>query len=373
MGLVVAVVGFFSSFPIVLAGLAAMSATPAQASSGLMAAAVSMGLTAIAISLWSKQPASVAWSTPGVAFLAVSAAPAGGFPEAVGAFVLAGALTVVAGLYRPLRQLAANVPPPLAHALLAGVLITICAQPFLALGTAPQTALPILLTWFVVARFSRLFAVPAAVLMALALTLWPAGVALPQDLLTKPELVMPNFSLASALGLALPLFIITMATQNSPGMTVLRGEGYPPQPAAFLSAVGVASILSAPFGAAQTCLAAITSSLCAGPDSHPDPALRYWSAIMAGVFYCAFGLFAGVIIALAEAAPPNAMETLAGIALIGVFANSASIALADVQSREAAAITFLFTASGVSILGISGAVWGLVAGGVVLVLASKKA
>ncbi len=373
MGLVVAVVGFFSSFPIVLAGLTAMSATPAQASSGLMAGALSMGLTAIVISLWSKQPASVAWSTPGVAFLAVSTAPAGGFPEAVGAFILAGALTVVAGLYRPLRQLAANVPVPLAHALLAGVLITICAQPFLALGTAPQTALPILLTWFIVARFSRLFAVPSAVLMALALTLWPAGVALPQELLTKPEFVVPAFSVASALGLALPLFIITMATQNSPGMAVLRSEDYPPKPAPFLTAVGISSIVTAPFGAVQTCLAAITSSLCAGPDSHPDPALRYWSAIMAGLFYCAFGLFAGVIIALATAAPPQTMEVLAGIALIGVFANSASIALSEASSREAAAITFLFTASGVSILGLSGAVWGLAIGGLVLLLTRKMA
>ncbi|WP_298680036.1 benzoate/H(+) symporter BenE family transporter [uncultured Lentibacter sp.] len=371
-GLVVAVVGFFSSFPIVLQGLAAMGASPAQASSGLMAAALSMGLTAIVISLVSRQPASVAWSTPGAAFLAVSVAPAGGFAEAVGAFLLAGALTVLAGLYRPLRQLAANVPLPLAHALLAGVLVHICAQPFLALATAPATAVPILLTWFLAGQLSRLFAVPAAVLMALALTLWPAGVPLREALLAAPVLTTPAFSLTSAFSLALPLFIITMATQNSPGMAVLRGEGYPPRPRGFLSAVGLASLASAPFGAPQTCLAAITSSLCAGPDSHPDPQKRYLSAVMAGLFYCAFGLFAALIIAVAAAAPPQTLEVLAGLALLGVFANSANLALTEPKAREAAAITFLTTASGVTLLGLSGAVWGLALGSIAYFVAHKR-
>lgn len=365
MGFVVAVVGFFSSFPIVIEALRAMSATEAEAASGLMAAALSMGLTGLLISLWSRQPSSVAWSTPGAAFLAVSIAPAGGLPEAIGAFILAGVLTVVSGLLKPLRNAAAAIPLPLAHAMLAGVLITICIRPFTALADAPYTAVPILLTWFIVGRFSRLFAVPAAVLMALGLTLVPAGfqIPLPNRLLTGAALITPTFSLAGALSLALPLWIITMATQNIPGMAVLRGEGYPAKAGPFLTATGVASVLSAPFGAPQTCLAAITSSLCAGPDSHPDPAQRYWSAVFAGLFYCAFGLFAGLILAVAAAAPDKAIEVLAGIALLGVFANSASIALADPDARESAALTFLITASGVTLWGLSGAVWGLLIGG----------
>lgn len=371
-GLVVAIVGFFSSFPIVLQGLAAMGATPSEASSGLMAAALSMGLTAIVISLITRQPASVAWSTPGAAFLAVSLAPAGGFAEAVGAFLTAGVLTGLAGLYRPLRQIAASVPLALAHALLAGVLITLCAQPFLALAEAPYTAVPILLTWAIVGKLSRLFAVPAAVLMAVGLTLWGGAVSAPDHIITRPALVLPAFSIASTLGLALPLFLITMATQNSPGMAVLKGEGYPPRPGFFLSAVGLASLLSAPFGALQTCLAAITSSLCAGAESHPDTALRYWSAVMGGVFYCLFGLFSALIISFAAAAPAQTLEVLAGLALLGVFANSASIALTDPRSREAAAITFLTTASGVSLLGLSGAVWGLFLGGLAYRLSQKS-
>jgi benzoate membrane transport protein len=163
-----------------------------------------------------------------------------------------------------------------------------------------------------------------------------------------------------------------MATQNSPGMAVLKGEGYAPRPAFFLSAVGIASILSAPFGALQTCLAAITSSLCAGADSHPDKALRFWSAVMGGVFYCLFGLFAALIISFAAAAPPKTLEVLAGIALLGVFANSASVALADAKSREAAAITFLTTASGVSLFGLSGAVWGHLFGGLAFMFSQKS-
>ena len=374
MGLVVAVVGFFSSFPIVLAALSAMSASPAQASSGLMAAAVSMGLTAIVLSLISKQPTSVAWSTPGAAFLAVAVAPAGGFNEAIGAFIIAGALTIIAGLYAPLRRAAAAVPLPLAHAMLAGVLITICAKPFLALGSTPQTAAPILLTWFITSRLSRLFAVPAAVLMALVLPLTTGTtLELPASLITAPVVTAPSFTLAAAVSLGLPLFIITMATQNSPGIAVLRGEGFPPKPGLMLTGVGAASVLTAPFGALQTCVAAITAALCSGKDSHPDKDRRYWSAIMAGLFYCSFGLFAGVIIAFAEAAPAQTMETLAGIALLGVFTNSAAIALSEAHSREAAAITFLLTASGVSILGLSGAVWGLLLGGLVLFATRKTA
>ncbi|MBU2981141.1 benzoate/H(+) symporter BenE family transporter [Lentibacter algarum] len=374
MGLVVAVVGFFSSFPIVLAALSAMSASAQQASSGLMASAVAMGVTAIVLSLVSKQPVSVAWSTPGAAFLAVTVAPTGGFAEAIGAFIVAGALTIIAGLFAPLRRAAAAVPLPLAHAMLAGVLIAICAKPFLALGSAPQTAVPILLTWFLVSRVSRLFAVPAAVLMALALTLVSGSeLIMPANLITSPNLTAPVFTLAAAISLGLPLFIITMATQNSPGIAVLRGEGYPPKPGLMLTGVGVASVITAPFGALQTCIAAITAALCAGQDSHPDKSLRYWSAIMAALFYCAFGLFAGVILALAQAAPAQTMEVLAGIALLGVFANSTAIALSEASSREAAAITFLLTASGVSILGLSGAVWGLLLGGLVLLIARKTA
>ncbi|MFQ6546365.1 benzoate/H(+) symporter BenE family transporter [Aestuariibius sp. 2305UL40-4] len=366
-GFVVAVVGFFSSFPIVLQGLAAMGATEVQAASGLAAAAFSMGLAGIALSLWKGQPISVAWSTPGVAVLAVMATPAGGFSEAVGAFLIAGILTLVAGLVRPIGRLAAAIPPPLAQAMLAGVLVALCTAPFLALAEVPETALPIILTWFIVGRFSGIFAVPAAVVAAFLLTLWTNDFTLtpPDQILSRLTITAPSFTASAVFGIALPLFIVTMATQNIPGIAVLRSFGYTPPPGQMLTGVGAASVASAPFGAPATCLAAITAAMCAGEDSHPDRTLRYWSAVMAGVFYCVLGLFAAVITVVAAAAPPMTLETLAGIALLGVFANSAQAALDKPEYREAAAVTFLVTASGITIIGLSAAVWGLVLGGVV--------
>lgn len=367
-GFVVAIVGFFSSFPIVLQGLAGMGADAAQAGSGLLAATVSMGLAGIWLSLRYKMPISVAWSTPGAAFLAVAAVPAGGFSTAIGAFLLAGSLTLIAGLFRPVGRLATAIPAPLAQAMLAGVLISICIAPFKALAEVPQTAAPIVLTWFLVGRVNRILAVPAAVLSALVATLVVSDfqMALPPDPFPSAMWTWPSFDLATLLSIGVPLFIITMATQNIPGLAVLKSHGFTAPAGPSLGWVGAASMASAPFGAPATCLAAITAALCANDDSHPDPARRYWSAVMAGVFYCVLALFAVVITAIAGQAPPMTLETLAGIALLGVFANSASAALAEPDTREAAAVTFLVTASGIQIIGLGGAVWGLVLGGLVL-------
>lgn len=366
-GFVVAVVGFFSSFPILLQGIRAMGATETQAASGLMAAALAMGLAGIVLSLWTKQPASVAWSTPGAALLAALAVPEHGFGAAVGAFLFAGLLVLIAGIWRPVARMVAAIPPVLAQAMLAGVLIRLCTAPFLALGQAPWVALPIILTWFVVGRIRRTYAVPAAVLAALAVTLYANDFALPLPAspVAAPEPVMPVFDLAALLGIGLPLFIVTMASQNIPGIAVLKSFDYEPSPTRLLSVTGLASMASAPFGAPATCVAAITAAMCCNEDSHPDPRQRYWSAVVAGIIYCVFGLFAAVITAIAAAAPAMTLETLAGVALLAVFANSAAAALEKPDDREAAAVTFLVTASGVTILGLGAAVWGLLIGGAV--------
>lgn len=372
-GLVVAVVGFFSSFPIFLQGVLAMQATPEQASSALMAGAVSMGLAGIVLSLWLKVPASVAWSTPGVAFLAVSAPDSAGFAGAVGAFVVAGVLCVIAGFWKPLARLAASIPAAITMAMLAGVLLSICFVPFRALGEAPQVALPIMLTWYVVGRFSRLFAVPAAVLATLVLVVVHngGGLAAPDHVLTHPVFVVPVFSVSAVFGLGLPLFIVTMATQNIPGVSVLKANNYQPPTGKMFATVGLFSILSAPFGAVATCVAAITAAMCCDEHAHPDPAQRYMAAVWGGVFYCVFGVMAAVVTHIAGLAPPMAMACLAGVALFNVFAGSASAALKDEDTREAAALTFVATASGVSILGLGGAVWGLLIGCVVHLIKRK--
>ncbi|MEW2919326.1 benzoate/H(+) symporter BenE family transporter [Ruegeria sp. ANG10] len=372
-GLVVAIVGFFSSFPIVLQGLAAMGASAQDSASGLMMAAIAMGVTAVGLSLWYRQPISVAWSTPGVALLAVSAMPAAGFSDAVGAFLCAGALTVLAGLWRPLGRLAAAIPSTLAQAMLGGVLLPLCILPFKAAVEMPWQALPVILTWFVAGRLNRLFAVPAAVVAAAIVVVLNAGdtSVTPTHLVAAPVWTMPTFSLASAVGIGLPLFVVTMATQNIPGIAVMRSFGYTPAPGRLFSSVGAASILSAPFGAPATCLAAITAAMCSNEDSHPDPAQRYWSAVMAGVFYCLFGVFAVAITGFAVHADPLLMGALTGIALIGVLANATHAALDVPAEREAAILTFAITASGISVFGLGAAVWGLLAGGIAYLVTKR--
>lgn len=373
-GSVVAIVGFFSSFPIVLKGLDAVGATAEQAASGLMFAALSMGVTGLLLALWTRQPVSVAWSTPGAALLAITPLAAGaGFSEAVFGFTIAGILTLLAGFWRPLSRLMTSIPPALAHAMLAGVLLSLCIVPFQALAETPKTAGLIVATWFVAGLINRLLAVPAAVIAALLVVGGATGfdIPLPDGVLTAPVLVIPKPDLAAIVNIGLPLFLVTMATQNVPGIAVLRSFGYTPEPRPLLAAVGGASVLSAPFGAPATCLAAITAAMCANPDSHPDPRQRYWSAAVAGVVYCLFGLFAATITAVAAAAPPLVLGTLAGLALIGVFTNSAHAALSDEANRDAAAITFLTTASGMALFGLSAAVWGLILGGAVYAIKAR--
>ena len=363
-GFVVAIVGFFSSFPIVLQGLSQMGASPAQAASGLMIAAVAMGLTGIALSLWRRMPISVAWSTPGVALLAITPRLESGFEGAVGGFLVAGLLTVLAGLWRPFGRLATMIPSALAQAMLAGVLVGLCIVPFQAMAQTPATAVPIVLTWFIVGRFFKLMAVPAAVVVSaviIAISVdWGAVPALP--VLTVPVFIAPAFGWEVVMSVGLPLFIVTMATQNIPGIAVLRSFGYEPAPGPLFTGVGGASVMSGWFGAPATCLAAITAAMCANEDSHTDPGKRYLSAVIAGVFYCVLGVFAALMTMIASLAPPMVMATLAGVALLGIFSGSASAALRAPEHREAAAITFLTTASGMGLFGLSAAVWGLIFG-----------
>ncbi len=367
-GVLAAVGGFASSFAVILRGLAAMGADQAQAASGLMAASMAMGLGGIVLSLRTRQPVRVAWSTPGAALLASTGAAAGGFGAAVGAFMAANALIVLAGLWRPLGRAVAAIPAPLANAMLAGVLLGLCLAPVRAVATMPAFALPVVLTWVLVARVKRLYAVPAAAALALALIAgsvhfhagampWPAPVAL-----------APRFVPAALLGIALPLFIVTMASQNIPGMAVLHANGFRPAPGPLFRTTGLFGLLGAPFGSHAVNLAAITAAMCAGPEAHPDPQRRYWAATVAGLTYVVFGLLAGVVTAAATAAPPLLIEAVAGLALLGAFAAALMAALGDPSSREAAVICFLVTGSGVTFLGIGGAAWGLIAGGAVLAL-----
>jgi benzoate membrane transport protein len=374
MGCLTAFVGFASSFAVVLHGLQAVGASDVQAASGLMALSVSMGLCAIVLSLATRLPVSVAWSTPGAALLASAGAIEGGFPAAVGAFLVCAALIVIAGLFRPLGRAVAAIPAPLANAMLAGVLLGLCFAPIKAIGFDPLLGLPIIVAWIVVGAFRRLWAVPAA-LGAFVLVLAfgvkiPDGalVSLEHSLLPDVELVRPIFTVAGLVSIALPLFIVTMASQNIPGIAVLKVHHYDPKPGPLFAVTGLFSFVSAPFGGHAVNLAAITAAMCAGQDAHADPRRRYWAAIVAGIVYIILGLLAGAVTAFVALAPPILIEAVAGLALVGALSNSAMNAFQKPESREAAAITFLVTASGVSFAGISGAFWGLIAGGLMMAL-----
>jgi len=366
-GVLAALVGFASSFAVVLQGLAAVGATPGQAASGLMAVSIGMGLCSLILSLVYRMPIAAAWSTPGAALLAASAMPEGGFAAAVGAFLLSSVLLICAGLWKPLGRMVSAIPAAIANAMLAGVLLGLCLAPVKAIAFDPWLGLPILLAWIIAGRIHKLAAVPAALIAFVIVTIFGVdhaeAVAFTwQALLPQLEFVAPRFEVASLLGLALPLFLVTMASQNIPGIAVLQVNGYQPQPGPLFAATGLASLLTAPFGAHATNLAAITAAMCAGPDAHADPSRRWIAAAVNGGFYVLFGLLAGGVTALVALAPVVLIQAVAGLALIGSFAGSAMAAFQDLERREAAAVTFLVTASGLSFHGISGAFWGLLAG-----------
>jgi benzoate membrane transport protein len=374
-GLLAAIVGFASSFAVIVQGLVSVGATRAEAASGLMALSVVMGLIAIALSLRTRLPISIAWSTPGAALLVTSGVPQGGFPAAVGAFLVAGALVVVAGLWKPLGRWVAAIPAPLANAMLAGVLFGLCLAPVRAVAELPLLGLAVVVVWAVVAKFRRLYAVPAAVVVAMVLIAATTQIAPgdPGALWPRPVLVLPAFAPGAIVGIALPLFIVTMASQNIPGIAVLNVNGYRPAPGPLFQVTGVGSLIAAPFGGHAVNLAAITAALCAGPDAHPDPARRWWAATVAGVAYVLFGLGAGAATTFISAAPPVLIEAVAGLALLGAFGSALMAAVAAPADREAAIVTFLVSASGLTFLGIGGAFWGLVAGGAIMALGRWRA
>jgi benzoate membrane transport protein len=323
-----------------------------------------MGVTAIALGLRSRLPISIAWSTPGAALLASSAHIHYGYAAALGAFLVGGALTVAAALARPFGRVIAAIPVAVGSAMLAGVLLSLCVAPVRALADLPQYAAPVVATWIVVDRFARRWAVPAAlaaaaVAIAVSRSLHPALVAVRGPALAWTT---PQFTLGAIVGLAIPLFVVTMAAQNIPGMAVLRSFGYRPRLRGPLLGTGAATVAGAPFGAHAVNLAAITAALVAGPDAHPDPARRWIASVSAGATYVALGLGAGVITAFASLSPPLLLEAVAGLALLRTLGGALADSLADAERREAAVITFVVAASGITVAGIGAPFWALVAG-----------
>lgn len=374
-GVVAAVVGFTSSFAVVLTGLRAVGADTTEAGSGLMVLCLTMGAGCVIFSWRTRMPITMAWSTPGAALLAGASVPAGGFPVAVGAFVLAGLLLALAALVRPIGRLVEAIPTPLANAMLAGVLLSLCIAPLTALAASPAAVAPVLLTWLVLMVVARRWAVPGA-LVAAFIVMAVSGVFAElsaTQVIPRFEVVVPAWDPAALVAIAIPLFIVTMTSQNIPGIAVLGSFGYRPDTRPPLVYAGAATAVGALGGGHAINLAAISAALAAGPQAHPDPSRRWIAGVSAGVTYLIFGPLSMAAGALAAAAPAGLIESIAGVALIATFAGAAAGALGPTDSRDAAAITFVVAASGFAIGGIGSAFWALVVGGLWLVIMRRTA
>lgn len=373
-GFVTVLVGFASSAAIVFQAAQSLGATPAQISSWMWALGMGMGLTCFGLSLRYRMPVVTAWSTPGAAMMIGSVAGVS-LAEATGAFLVSALLIAVAGFSGVFERLLNRIPIALASAMLAGVLLRFGLDAFGAMRTQLGLVLAMFAVYLAARRFVPRYAVILTLLMGIA---WGAAAGLLHlDGLTlelaRPAFVMPAFSPAAIIGLALPLFLVTMASQNVPGVAVIRASGYAVPISPAVGWTGVATLVLAPFGAYAINLAAITAAICMGREAHEDPACRYVAAMAAGVFYVVVGLFGATVAALFAAFPKELILAIAGIALLGTIANSLHAAMRDDGHREPALVTFLVTASGLTLFGIGSAFWGIVFGVVTLLAWTRRA
>ena len=368
-GFVTVLVGFASSAVIVFQAAQSLGASPEEISSWMWTLGLGMGLTCIGLSVRYRMPVVTAWSTPGAAMLIGSVA---GLPlsDAIGAFLMSALLIAASGFSGFFERMISRIPASLASGMLAGVLLRFGIDAFAAM----KTQLGMVLTMFAVYLLARRLLPRYAVILTLLVGIaFAAGLGLLRVdglslELAKPVFTTPTFSLAAIVGIALPLFIVTMASQNVPGVAVIRASGYAIPISPVVGWTGLVNLLLAPFGAFALNLAAITAAICMGREAHEDAARRYVAAIAAGVFYVVVGLFGATVAALFGAFPKELILAIAGIALLGTIGNSLAAALRDEAEREPALVTFLVTASGLSLAGIGSAFWGLLAGVVTLLV-----
>ena len=366
-GFVAVLVGFTSSVAIVFQAATALGATPAQIASWMWALGLGMGLCSLLPSLWLRQPVMVAWSTPGAAVLATAGA-GHTMPEAVGAFLVCAALITLVGMTGWFERVMDRIPMPIAAALLAGVLTRFGLQAFAALQSAVLLVTLMLLAYLLGRRLWPRYAVVGVLAVgtlfaALGGQLHLSGV---QWGLTAPVWTSPVFSAGAVVSMAVPLFVVTMASQNLPGVAAIRAAGYSMPISKIITLTGVATLLLAPFGAFALNLSAITAAICMGREAHEDPARRYVAAVSCGALYCVIGLFGAAVTGVLTAFPRELVAAIAGLALLSSIGGGLAVAMKDDAHRESALITFLVTLSGVTLAGIGSAFWGVVAGALAL-------
>lgn len=362
-GFVSVLVGFSASAVIVFQAARALGATPAETASWMLALGVAVGLTSIVLSLRYRVPVLTAWSTPGAALLVTSVSGVT-MREAVGAFMVASALIVLVGATGWFERAMQRIPQTLGAAMLAGVLLRFGIEGFSAMQSEIVLVGAMFGVYLVARRVQPRYAVPAVLFVGIAIVAAQGHLRLAElDLaLARPVFIMPSFTLASIVGVALPLFIVTMASQNVPGVAVIRASGYEPPISPLITWTGVSSLVLAPFGAFAVNLAAITAAITMGRDAHEDRDRRYMAAVAAGVFYLVVGLLGATVSGLFAMFPDEMVLALAGLALLNTIGSGLADAVADERHREPALVTFLVTASGLTIGGIGAAFWGIIAG-----------
>ncbi len=363
-GFVAVLVGFTSSVVIVFQAAAALGATPAQTASWIWALGLGMGLTSLGLSLRYRMPVLTAWSTPGAALLAGAGAGGLSMAEATGAFIACAGLITLAGATGWFARVMDRIPQSLAAALLAGVLARFAFDAFAALPREPAIVGAMCAAFVAGRRWWPRYAVPGVLAVGMAVAaaqgrLQLGGIAWE---LATPVFTMPAFSLAALVGVALPLFVVTMASQNLPGVAAQRAAGYDVPVSPAITTTGVATLLLAPFGAYALNLAAITAAICMGREAAVDPARRWWASAAAGVFYIVVGLLGGAVVALIAAFPKELVLAVAGLALLSTIGSALATAMKSDAEREAALVTFVVTASGMVLFGIASAFWGVLAG-----------
>ena len=372
-GFVAVLVGFTSSVALIFQAAQALSATPAQTASWLWALGIGMGVTSIILSLVYRLPILIAWSTPGAAVIASAAAEGHlTMPQAVGAFLACAAMITLAGFSGGFEKIMNRLPLPMASALLAGVLSKFALDAFVATPSNPALILPMFFAYVLGRSFWPRANVPVMLMLGVLIVVFQGkfhGSTVPIEF-TRPVWVTPEFSFRTLIGVALPLFIVTMASQNLPGVAVFKAHDYHPPVSKIIGWSGLANLIVAPFGGFTLNLAAITAAFCMGPEAHPDPKKRYVAAISAGFFYGLIGVFGATITGLFAAFPHEFVLALAGLALLGTIGSGLAAATACERFREASVVSYFVVLSGISFAGIGSAFWGIVAG--TLVIAVRK-
>ncbi|KAA8727080.1 benzoate/H(+) symporter BenE family transporter [Ewingella americana] len=376
-GFVAVLVGYTSSAAIIFQAAEAAGASPLQIGGWLTMLGLGMGLTSIGLSLWYRTPIVTAWSTPGAALL-VTSLPGTSMNDAIGVFIFASGLMLLCGVTGLFARLMHYIPQALSAAMLAGILLRFGLNAFTSLQSNFALAGTMCLVYLLARRALPRYAIVLTLAAGLIVAGLQGDISLHGQSLSfaVPEFVTPHFSLSALLGIGIPFFVVTMASQNAPGIATLKAHGYQVPVSPLISWTALTALLLAPFGGFTVCIAAITAAICMGEDIHPDAKKRYMAAVSAGVFYLLAGLFGGSIGLLFTALPTPLIHTIAGLALLGTIAGSLQRALVEESHRDAAIITFLITASGVTLLGVGSAFWGLVGGVIahwVLTFSKQKA